>query len=118
MASADHFDKASISLKKQSEMDPDALAEKLADQQYQTVSFVNEPGEYARRGGIIDIFPFSGEYPVRLEFFGNEIESIREFDPDSQRSVAFLDQIRLLPNLESFSDAARQSLISFLMNMR
>ncbi len=113
MASADHFDKASISLKKQSEMDPDALAEKLADQQYQTVSFVNEPGEYARRGGIIDIFPFSGEYPVRLEFFGNEIESIREFDPDSQRSVAFLDQIRLLPNLESFSDAARQSLISF-----
>ena len=113
MASPESFASAAISLKNQSEMDPDVLSEKLTDQQYQAVSFVNEPGEFARRGGIIDIFPFSGEYPVRLEFFGNEIDSIREFDPDSQRSVAFLDHIRLVPNLESFSQAARQSLVSF-----
>lgn len=113
MASPDSFAKASISLRKGTEIDPETLAGNLTDQYYQTVSFVNEPGEFARRGGIIDIFPFAGEYPVRLEFFGNEIDSIREFDPDSQRSVAFLDHIRLVPNLESFTREKKQSLISF-----
>ena len=113
MASPERFSQAALTLRKGSEMDPDELAGKLIDQHYQSVSFVNEPGEFARRGGIIDIFPFAGGYPVRLEFFGNEIESIREFDPDSQRSVAFLDQIRLIPNLESFNGGGRQSLISF-----
>ncbi|TVQ71153.1 MAG: transcription-repair coupling factor [Balneolaceae bacterium] len=113
MASPERFSRAAMTLRKGNVMDPDELAGKLVDQHYQSVSFVNEPGEFARRGGIIDIFPFAGGYPVRLEFFGNEIESIREFDPDSQRSVAFLDQIRLIPNLESFNGGGRQSLISF-----
>ncbi len=113
MASPESFSEASITLRNGNEMNPDDLAGKLAEQHYQSVSFVNEPGEFARRGGIIDIFPFAGGYPVRIEFFGDEIDTIREFDPDSQRSVAFLDQIRLIPNLESFSDAVRQPLISF-----
>ncbi len=113
MASPEQFSRAAITLRKGHGMDPDDLAAKLIDQHYQSVSFVNEPGEFARRGGIVDIFPFAGGYPVRLEFFGNEIDSIREFDPDSQRSVAFLDQIRLIPNLESFEGGGRQSLISF-----
>ncbi len=113
MASPESFSEASLTLRTESEMDPDDLAGKLTDQHYQLVSFVNEPGEFARRGGIIDIFPFAGGYPVRIEFFGNEIDSIREFDPDSQRSVAFLDFIRLIPNLESFSQKGRQSLVSF-----
>ena len=113
MASPERFSRAALILRKGNEMDPDELAGKLIDQHYQSVSFVNEPGEVARRGGIIDIFPFAGGYPVRLEFFGNEIDSIREFDPDSQRSVAFLDQIRLIPNLESFNGGGGQSLISF-----
>ncbi|MEX0681295.1 MAG: transcription-repair coupling factor [Balneolales bacterium] len=112
-ASPDRFATAAFSLQKESEMNPDLLSKKLVDQHYQTVSFVNEPGEFARRGGILDIFPFAGEYPVRIEFFGNEIDTIREFDPDSQRSVAFLDHIRLVPNLESFSREEKQSLISF-----
>lgn len=114
MAPAASFAGASITLSTGNEMDPDELAARLADQQYQAVSFVNEPGEYARRGGILDIFPFSGSYPVRLEFFGNEIESIREFDPDSQRSVAFLDQIRLVPNLEALPCDERESLLSLM----
>ncbi|MFO8029400.1 MAG: transcription-repair coupling factor [Cyclonatronaceae bacterium] len=113
MASPESFSQASLTLRKDDVMDPDELGGKLVDQHYQSVSFVNEPGEFARRGGIIDIFPFAGGYPVRIEFFGDEIDSIREFDPDSQRSVAFLDQIRLIPNLESFTEADRQSLISF-----
>ncbi len=112
MASPEKFFEASISLRNETEMNPDDLAGKLADQHYQTVSFANEPGEYARRGGIIDIFPFAGEYPVRIEFFGDEINSIREFDPDSQRSIAFLDYIRLVPNLEAFSLEVKQSLIT------
>jgi transcription-repair coupling factor (superfamily II helicase) len=113
MASPEQFSQAALTLRKGSEMEPDDLAARLIDQHYESVSFVNEPGEFARRGGIIDIFPFAGGYPVRLEFFGNEMDSIREFDPDSQRSIAFLDQIRLVPNLESFEGGARQSLISF-----
>ena len=113
MASPEQFSQAALTLRKGHGMDPDDLAAKLIDQHYQSVSFVNEPGEFARRGGIVDIFPFAGGYPVRIEFFGNEIDSIREFDPDSQRSVAFLDQIRLIPNLESFEGGGRQSLISF-----
>ncbi len=113
MASPERFSQAALTLRKGSESDPEVLAARLIDQHYQSVSFVNEPGEFSRRGGIIDIFPFAGGYPVRLEFFGNEIDSIREFDPDSQRSVAFLDQIRLIPNLESFDGDGRQSLISF-----
>ncbi|MDG5767197.1 transcription-repair coupling factor [Balneolales bacterium ANBcel1] len=114
MASSESFAEASITLRKDGRIDPETLTGRLADQQYQAVSFVNEPGEYARRGGIIDIFPFAGEYPIRLEFFGDEIDSIREFDPDSQRSVAFLDHIRLVPNLETLAREDRQSLISFL----
>ncbi|MEX2657055.1 MAG: CarD family transcriptional regulator, partial [Balneolales bacterium] len=112
MASPDRLAGASISLRNETAINPDELAGRLVDQHYQAVSFVNEPGEFARRGGILDIYPFSGEYPVRIEFFGDEINSIREFDPDSQRSVAFLDHIRLVPNLETFSLEAKQSLIT------
>ncbi|MDI6401260.1 transcription-repair coupling factor [Balneolaceae bacterium ANBcel3] len=114
VASAGSFNALSVHLKKNSEMDPDNLASQLVDQDYQSVTFVNEPGEFARRGGIIDIYPFSGNYPVRVEFFGNEIDSIREFDPNSQRSVAFLDQIRLIPNMERVQDTEKVSIFQFI----
>ena len=67
---------------------------------YETAPLVQEPGTIARRGGIIDIFPPGAGYPVRIDLFGDEIESVRAFDPASQRSSQSLDRVRLLPPSE------------------
>ena len=111
---AEQFHKSSIELKTGDQFPPDKLAETLADQGYQSTRFVDEPGEFAIRGGIFDVFPFSGEYPVRLEFFGDDIETIREFDPDSQRSIAFLNETRLVPNAGQSDNGDKESIISYM----
>lgn len=111
---ANQFYESSIHLKKGDEYPPAELSEKLANQGYRATRFVDAPGEYAIRGGIFDVFPFSGEYPVRLEFFGDEIDSIREFDPDSQRSISFLNETRLVPSAGSSQNGDKDSLMSYL----
>ena len=88
-------------------MGPDALVERLVDQGFRHVEFVEEPGQLAQRGGILDVFPFAGEYPVRIEFFGDEIDELREFDPQTQRSVSRNTTARLVPNLERDAQAER-----------
>lgn len=108
------FEKASILIKKGNSVGPDVLRETLIEQGYTVVSFVDSPGEVAYRGGILDVFPFTGNYPVRIEFFGDEVDSIREFDPASQRSVAFLDEARLVPDVSSMNTSSRKSLFSYL----
>jgi len=79
--------------------------------------FVGERGEYAVRGGIVDIFPFVGENPIRLEFFGDTIESIREFEPISQRSIRELSIAVIVPDLlrqqEEVEAAGSSSLLDF-----
>lgn len=65
------------------------------------------------RGGIFDVFPYSGEYPIRLEFFGDELESIREFDADSQRSISFLNQTRFIPDLTDLPQTKKSSFLSY-----
>ena len=82
------------------EVPPDTLVELLLDQGFRHVEFVEHPGQLAQRGGILDIFPYAGEYPIRIEFFGDEVDAIREFDPQTQRSVSRLKTARLVPNLE------------------
>ncbi|WP_234571866.1 transcription-repair coupling factor [Rhodohalobacter sp. 614A] len=111
---ASQFYESSIHLKKGDEHAPAKLSEKLTEQGYRATRFVDAPGEFAIRGGIFDVFPFSGEYPVRLEFFGDEIDSIREFDPDSQRSIAFLNETRLVPNAATSESGDKDSLMSYL----
>jgi len=64
---------------------------------YVEVSLVDEPGTFGRRGGVIDVFPAGAESPARIELFGNEIDSLRAFDPATQRSIASLDQVRIDP---------------------
>lgn len=113
MADISTIEKASLLLHKDREISPMQLSEQLLQQDYLQVSFVNDPGEFSRRGGIVDIYPFSGSYPFRIEFFGDVIDSIREFDPDSQRSINHRDHIRLVPGPESFSDSKKVSLLSF-----
>jgi len=68
---------------------------------YVAESIVVEPGQFARRGGIVDIFPVAEESPVRLELFGDEIETIRRFDPASQRSGESIEQISITPAREA-----------------
>ena len=87
------------------EIAPQALVERLGGQGFERVEFVEQPGEMAWRGGILDVYPFAGDYPVRIEFFGDEIDSIREFEAQSQRSISRLTTARLVPNLERPSDA-------------
>ena len=77
------------------------LSARLATQDFKHVEFVAQPGELAIRGGIMDVFPFTGTFPIRIEFFGDEIDSIREFDHHSQRSISRLKSARLVPNLDA-----------------
>jgi transcription-repair coupling factor (superfamily II helicase) len=78
----------------------EALVGELFDQGYTPVVEVAGRGEIARRGGIVDVFPPSAELPVRIEFFGDEIDSLRAFDPTDQRSVGAVDEVALLPATE------------------
>ena len=92
--------KETIALAVGSVIAPNDLAAQLLDLGFERVEFVEQPGEMAVRGGILDIYPFAGEYPIRLEFFGDDVDSIREFDPATQRSVSRRTTARLVPNLE------------------
>lgn len=78
---------------------PEALLDRLLEQGFELVDFVAMPGELALRGGILDVYPYAGDYPVRLEYFGDEVESIREFDPQTQRSISRRTHARLVPDL-------------------
>ena len=79
---------------------PDRLSHDLLDLGYVPVLEVAGRGEFARRGGILDLFPPSAALPIRLEFFGDEIDSIRAFDPADQRTVRAVDAVVLLPATE------------------
>lgn len=107
------FTKASLTISNGDAVEIDELKEELVDQEYEPVKFVNQPGEFAHRGGILDVYPYSGEYPIRLEFFGDEVDSIREFDPDSQRSISFLNTARFVPDASSLSEGEKQGMLSY-----
>ncbi len=79
---------------------PTALVEHLVGHDFEPVEFIEQPGQLAIRGGILDVYPFSGDFPVRIEFFGDEIDSVREIDIHTQRSVSKIEQTVLTPNLE------------------
>ncbi len=82
------------------EIDREKLTATLIDTGYKHAYLVENRGEFSVRGGIIDIFPSFGENPIRLEFFGDEIESLREFDPATQRSTKSLEIVNILPGRE------------------
>ena len=86
-------------------LDAEDLRRRLEEAAYVRVPLVNEPGEYSVRGALLDIFPSGSPAPVRIEFFDREVESIRRFNPASQRSIATLDSFRLLPARELPLDA-------------
>jgi len=97
----------SARLKPGSRIDRNSLALKLAANGFVRVDTVVEPGEYALRGGLVDVMPSGEEFALRLDFFGDEIESIRRFDPATQRSLGPADGFDLLPVSEVLLDADR-----------
>ena len=76
------------------------LTDLLYDYEFENVDFVVEPGQFAIRGGLVDVFSFANDYPYRIEFFGDEVESIRSFNIADQLSIEKLKQIVLLPNMQ------------------
>jgi transcription-repair coupling factor (superfamily II helicase) len=91
------------------------VSELLLTYDFEKTDFVYEPGQFAIRGGIVDIFSYAGDLPLRLELFGKEIESIRTFDPDTQLSLDNVDHISIIPNVQTkLLQEVRQSFLSFL----
>ncbi|MFN9925157.1 MAG: transcription-repair coupling factor, partial [Cyanobacteriota bacterium] len=86
-----------LSLRKGDTVNLEQLAETLSRLGYERVPTIEQEGSWSRRGDIVDLFPVSAELPVRLEFFGEELEKLREFDPSSQRSLDAIEVVRLTP---------------------
>ncbi len=84
-----------------SKLDIDFINEFLFSYDFERVDFVYEPGQYAIRGGIVDVFSFSNDLPYRIEFFGDLIESIRTFEVESQLSVATIHSVTIVPNVQA-----------------
>jgi len=82
-------------------IDIDPLLEHLRTVGYNSADAVDMPGEFALRGGILDVYPPEADRPLRIEFFGDEVETIRKFDPGTQRSAAPVDEVVLLPLTET-----------------
>lgn len=92
-----------VSLRAGDEMTPEILLEALEEGGYAREDPVTAPGQVARRGGILDVFPSDGAEPVRLEFFGDTVESLRRFDPDTQRAIGPADALVTLPLADVFA---------------
>jgi transcription-repair coupling factor (superfamily II helicase) len=98
-----------FNFKQKSRLDEAALKAQLTLAGYTHVSQVVSPGEYAVRGGLIDLFPMGSTVPYRVDLFGDEVDSIRTFDPDSQRSLYPVPEVRLLPGREFPMDEAARA---------
>ncbi|WP_439553428.1 transcription-repair coupling factor [Flavobacterium macrobrachii] len=93
----------------------DFINEVLFEYEFKRVDFITEPGEFSVRGGIVDVFSFSNDNPYRIEFFGNEVDSIRTFDVESQLSVDKQSKITIIPNLENkFIKENRESFLDYI----
>src|SRR5687768_11692958 len=104
-----------IHIKTNDVLNVDGLFEKLVNYGFERTDFVYEPGQFAVRGGIIDIYSFGNDKPYRIELFGNDVDSIRIIDPESQLSERRLLQVNIIPNVDTqFGDEDKVSLFDFL----
>ncbi len=105
------LEKQTLSITTESQISRDELEKQLAKLKFKEVTYVYEPGEYAVRGSLIDIFSYSSEYPYRIDFFGNEVESIRTFEVETQLSRQKCDEAVIVPKM---SGRESVSITSFL----
>ena len=92
---------STLNIKSGEQLDVSFVTEVLHEYNFERVDFVYEPGQYSVRGSIVDIYSFANEDPYRIDFFGDEVDSIRTFDLENQLSIAKLDDIAIIPNLTS-----------------
>jgi transcription-repair coupling factor (superfamily II helicase) len=93
----------------------DFINEVLFEYHFKRVDFITEPGEFSVRGGILDVFSFSNDNPYRIEFFGNEVDSIRTFDVATQLSVEKKNKITIIPNFENkLLEEKRESFLDYI----
>ncbi|MEI6696756.1 MAG: transcription-repair coupling factor [Bacteroidota bacterium] len=104
-----------LQLKKGESVNHEFITDLLIEYEFERVDFVTEPGQFSIRGGLVDVFSFSNDFPYRIEFFGDEVESIRTFNPVNQLSKQQLDVISILPNIQhdKFGEI-RESLLQFI----
>tara|TARA_R110002051_G_scaffold297266_2_gene363532 strand:+ start:4936 stop:8250 length:3315 start_codon:yes stop_codon:yes gene_type:complete len=109
------LDKNTLKIKLEDSLSLDFLNEVLFEYKFKRVDFVTEPGEFSVRGGIVDVFSFSNDEPYRLEFFGDEVESIRTFDVETQLSKEKVSKITIIPNVENkFLNETRESFLNYI----
>lgn len=92
--------KRTLTIHEGEKLDMDFVMDVLIEYDFERDDFVYEPGFFAMRGGLIDVFSYSEEYPVRVEFRGDTVQSIRAFDPETQLSVKTLQKVQIVPNIE------------------
>jgi transcription-repair coupling factor (superfamily II helicase) len=97
----DYYAGLAVTLRRGEEVDVETLTTHLASVGYTEMDLVEMPGQFTRRGGILDVYSPEADRPVRIEFFGDEIETIRRFDPETQRSLSALDEAQLSPLTET-----------------
>ncbi len=104
-----------IQIKTNDHLDVNALLQQLVDYGFERTDFVYEPGQLALRGGILDIYSFGNEKPYRIELFGEEVDSIRLFDPANQLSERKLLQVNIIPNVTTqFEQTEQIPLLDFV----
>ncbi|MEO2053283.1 MAG: transcription-repair coupling factor [Allomuricauda sp.] len=109
------LDKNTLKIKLEDTLSLDFLNEVLFEYQFKRVDFVTEPGEFSVRGGIVDVFSFSNDEPYRIEFFGDEVDSIRTFDVETQLSTDKVKKITIIPNVENkFMQESRESFLKYI----
>ena len=106
VADADTLRKGTISVRVGDKISIEVLEQELVDAAFTRVDFVYEPGQYSVRGGIVDVFSYSESKPYRLDFFGDEVDSIRRFNISSQLSSDKLDRVEIIPDLNAGTPAA------------
>ena len=105
---------ASLALKPGQDISPVDLAERLVDAGFTREDPADEHGEFAIRGGIADVFPAAAAHPVRLEFIGDTIETLRTYDPSTQRSIAPIDQMEVIPLRDVLNDNRDATVFDYL----
>ncbi len=109
------LDKSTLKIKIDDSLSLDFLNEVLFEYQFKRVDFVTEPGEFSVRGGIVDVFSFSHDQPYRIEFFGDDVDSIRTFDVETQLSTDKVSKIIIIPNVANkFLNETRESFLKYV----
>ena len=114
VVSKDSLEERSLTLTSGHSADREQIQDRLYELGFERVDYVYEPGQYAVRGSILDVFSFSSEYPYRIDFFGDDIDSIRQFSVETQLSMDRRDCVTIVPDMQKSAGEQNVSLLDFL----